>query len=166
MRAIFLLLSFFLFLKASACDCGHNGPFLQMARQTKLVALVKVVKYSSFSKSGEVPHAVEVEILEVLKGKETRKRIEVWGDNGRMCRPFVSGFAIDSLFVMSLDHGKTQPGHTDEKETDYSISNCGCFWLPANQLTKTVTGYIIGEDGKAITMTLKRLKADLHKNNR
>src|SRR5688572_16255125 len=90
MRLPLLLFCLILSMGSLACNCGYNGPFLQMAKQTKLVVLVKVKGYSNLSKTSNTPMAMQVEVLDVLKGREKRKSIIVWGDDGHLCRPYVS----------------------------------------------------------------------------
>ena len=36
--------------------------------------------------------SMEVEIIEIYKGEETRKSVIVWGDIGNLCRPYLSAF--------------------------------------------------------------------------
>jgi hypothetical protein len=76
-----------------ACSCDYQGDFLTVAPKTKLVAFVKVLGYPTvrnWFNRGTV--AMEVEIQEVYRGKESRKEVIVWGDDGTMCRPYVSWF--------------------------------------------------------------------------
>lgn len=88
---------------------------------------------------------MEVEIIKTFKGSETRKSIVVWGDNGNLCRPYLSQFEIGKYYVIAFDKGSDGSQgyvHSDEKATDYSISNCGDFWLTANNETKTASGSV------------------------
>lgn len=114
-----------------ACSCGWAGGFNQVAYHTGFVAIVKVKKYLDFRKTydSKTPMSMEVEVIEVLKGKESRKTIKVWGDTGALCRPYVSQFKKRTTWVMALSVGNENWGHPKEIKTDYSISICGEYWL-------------------------------------
>ena len=80
--------------KNFACDCEYQGSFLKMSEHTPLVAMIKVTKYLTFKEIYDVktPLSMEVELIEVYKGSESRKLVTVWGDNGILCRPYLSEF--------------------------------------------------------------------------
>jgi hypothetical protein len=140
-----------------ACDCDNQGEFLTVAPKTKLVALVKVTKYLTFKdiNGKQTPMSMEVEIIEVFKGKEKRKSIIVYGDNGNLCRPYLSGFGIGKFYLTAFDPGlEGSKGftHMDEKLTDYSISICGEYWLNVDIENKIASGSI-ADNPKQITLT-------------
>ena len=125
-----------------ACDCGSQGEFLKVAKKTQFVALVRVTKYLTFKDiyKEKMPMSMEVEIIEVYKGKETRKKVTVWGDNGILCRPYLSKFKTGKYYVIAFNNAsETSRGLTSENEkvTDYSISICGEYWLDADINKKT-----------------------------
>jgi hypothetical protein len=143
------LTTFFLTLShlTFACDCVSAGQFLTVAPKTELVSLVKVIKYLTFKAiyDKQTPMSMEVEIIKTFKGNETRKSIVVWGDNGNLCRPYLSQFETGKYYVIAFDKGYDGSKgyvHSDEKTTDYSISNCGDYWLTANIETKTANGSV------------------------
>jgi len=82
-----------------------------------------------------MPMSMQVTLVQIYKGKETRKTITVWGDNGALCRPYLSTFPLGQYFVIAFDAGsdinETNANRT-EKKTDYSISVCGDYWLSAD----------------------------------
>ena len=134
---------------AIACDCDQNGPFLNVARNTKLVALVKIKKYLTYAEiyAKQEPMSMEVEIIEVFKGSETRKKVTVWGDNGMLCRPYVSKFSKGEYYILALSEGEEGYGHAAEKRTDYHVSSCGTHWLAADKKKQHAQGNI----GDAVT---------------
>ena len=144
MRSLKLLLTItFLTIGQStfACDCGSQGDFLKVAEKTQFVALVKVTKYLTFKDiyKEKMPMSMEVEIIEIYKGKETRKKVTVWGDNGILCRPYLSKFELGKYYVIAFFRGTEDSrglGNENEKITDYSISVCGEFWLNADKKNK------------------------------
>ncbi|MEG8948159.1 T9SS type A sorting domain-containing protein [Rosettibacter firmus] len=134
-----ILLSISLIEKVYACSCEWYGPFLKVAKGADLVALVKIKSYGSFS--GDMPMSMEVEIIELLKGDDTRKTVKVWGDTGLLCRPYLRRFQSDSIWVLALF--KSSEGyfrHPDEREGDYNISICGEYYLKIKN--DTVIGLI------------------------
>ncbi len=120
-------------MKTYACDCVYQGNFYKVSPNSDLVALVKINKYLTFKDiyDSPTPMSMEVEILEIFKGVDNRKKVKVWGDAGNLCRPYLSQFSVDSLYVIAFHKGekRSEFGHRDETENDYSISNCGEYWL-------------------------------------
>jgi|JFJP01.1.fsa_nt_gi hypothetical protein len=162
-----LLTIFFLTIGQTilACDCDSQGEFLTVAPTTKLVALVKVTKYLTFKDIYEekTPMSMEVEIIEVYKGKETRKKVIVWGDIGNLCRPYLSIFEVGKFYVIAFETGSDGSkgfAHKNEKITDYSISVCGDYWLKADIKKKIAIGSITKKEKQ---ITLVELKAKLTK---
>lgn len=135
-----ILFSLSLIEKVNACSCDWIGPFLKVAKWTDLVALVKIKNYGSFS--GNIPMSMEVEVIELIKGDDTRKIIKVWGDTGILCRPYLSRFQSDSIWVLSLFKSRSEGyfRHPDEKEGDYNISGCGEYYMKVKN--DTVIGLI------------------------
>lgn len=134
-KIVFLLAVFYITLcqHTWACDCGFEGKFLDVAPKKELVALIKVTRYLTFkqSQNREIPLSMEVEIIDMYKGAETRKTVTVWGDNGYLCRPYLSQFSIGKYYVMAFYKAQDDTNVNEEK-TAYAISNCGEFWLPVN----------------------------------
>jgi len=144
-----------------ACDCDSQGNFLKVAPKTKLVALVKVTKYLTFKDIYEekTPMSMEVEIIEICKGTETRKTVVVWGDIGNLCRPYLSRFDEGKYYVVAFDEGSDGSKgyvHKKEKTTDYTISVCGEYWLNADINKKIATSSMTGKK-----ITLNSLQAKL-----
>ena len=147
-----------------ACDCDSQGEFLIVAPKSKLVALIKVTKYLTFANiyDKKIPMSMEVEIIEIFKGIETRKTVIVWGDDGIMCRPYLSQFDLGQYYVIAFGggiDGTKGYGHKNEKPSDYSISICGDYWLKANIKSKMATGAI---SNKQTSIKLVDLKSKLN----
>ncbi len=113
-----------------SCGCELEAPFLKVAPATELVAVIKVKDYNTFEylQDEEVPVSMTVEILQVLKGIESRQEITVWGNNGLMCRPYLSIFEPGSTWVMAFGEDPTD-GHDGALATDYALSQCGEYFL-------------------------------------
>lgn len=124
------LLNLFCLGPMLACSCDWEGPFMEMSLESDLAARVKVLEHQKMMEIYEdsIPNAMIVEILEVFKGEEKRKQVKVWGDNGFLCRPYLSMFPIGSEWIVNLHKGE-QIIDGAEKE-DFSISICGETVLP------------------------------------
>jgi hypothetical protein len=150
-------------VKAWSCSCNYQGPFIQMAPATPLVALVKVTKYLTFQDiyAVKTPMSMQVEIIDVYKGTENRKKVTVWGDPGNLCRPYLSAFKEGQYYVIAFSPGRTKGGHKNELATDYTISICGTYWLTVDFAQKTASGDIDSKDQQSQTMSLSALKSRL-----
>lgn len=90
---------------------------------------------------------MEVEVLEVLAGEVENKVIAVSGDPGNQCRPHVSIFPVGTEWVPALDYAAKSKAAVDSHlmpapdKGDYSISNCGAYWLAVKD--GKVTGDIL-----------------------
>jgi len=100
---------------ALACSCTWGGPFTKVALGTDLIVLAEVRSYYR--------HSMDVTIVEVLKGTETRRVIRVWGDDGALCRSYVSAFPRGTRWIFALKRLR------EPAAQDYVISICGDFWL-------------------------------------
>lgn len=126
---LFCMLKLVLLDPALGCSCDWEGPFLEMAKESDLVAKIKVLEYQEMMEIYEdsIPNVMIVEIVEIFKGKEERKQVKVWGDNGFLCRPYLSIFQVGSEWILNLNKGeKSLEG---EAEEDYSLLICGENWL-------------------------------------
>jgi hypothetical protein len=161
MKSLLVVLGILLSFKSLACSCEYGGSFLKMSPHTPLVSLVKVSKFLSFRNINgqKTPISMEVEIIDTFRGKEKRKSITVWGDTGNLCRPYLTIFKEDEYYVIAF----TKAGNTGyEKDTDYTISICGAYWLSVDKKSMVASGDIDSENKKLSTMLLKTLKAKLN----
>jgi len=161
--SVCILSLFTLHLNAKACSCNPQGAFLKVAPKAEFVALVKIVKFTSFKDiyESKTPMSMEVEVIEKYKGKETRKIFTVWGDNGMLCRPYLSEFKLKHYYVIAFypaSDGSKGYVHEKERPSDYSISICGDYWLNADLKKQMATGNVFTFQKK---ITLKALKEKL-----
>lgn len=117
---------------ALACTCAWGGPFMKVARNTEVIVQAKVVTYDRKKQS------MIVKITEVYSGNIKRKNIRVWGDNGMLCRPYVTTFPIGSEWVFALNGQGSKPKYNSDNR--YAISVCGAYWLRVRG--NKVIGYI------------------------
>jgi hypothetical protein len=110
--------------EGSACSCSWGGPFQKVAPKSELVIRGKVVNYHGLDRGS--PLAMDLEILEILKGETENRWVRVWGDNGWLCRPSVSQFLVGTEWILALNGPGSKPG---QNPGDYALSICGQFWL-------------------------------------
>ena len=108
--------------------------------------------------------SMEVEIIDTYRGTENRKKVIVWGDPGHLCRPYLSQFKKGQFYVIAFNEGSPNRGHDEEMASDYSISNCGGFWLFADNKKRTAFGDIDSKDRRSQTITLDKLRVALKTN--
>jgi len=114
---------------AFACTCADAKPFFEVAHKTPVIVYGDVESHDN--------NSLMFHITEVLHGVETRKRIRVWGDNGVLCRPYVSQFPVGTKWVFAIYRVSPSTGRgslsaaptPDDEKTDYAISICGEFAL-------------------------------------
>lgn len=133
-RLFFLFMILFAANLIYACSCDRKYKFSKVAPNSSLVTLVKINKYLTFKEiyDEKIPMSMEVEIIETLKGKSKSKKVIVWGDSGSLCRPYLSEFKEGEYYFLALYPGEENYGHKEEKNSHYSISICGEFWLHAD----------------------------------
>jgi len=120
-------------VEASACSCNWNGPFRKVAPQSEVVIRGTVTGYHGEQRG--VPLAMDVEVLEIIKGNTNQRRVRIWGDNGWLCRPSVTHFPVGTEWILALNGPGSKPGATPGY---YAMSICGQFWL------KVIDGRVIG----------------------
>jgi hypothetical protein len=99
------------------------------AKKSEFVALVKIISFDEYLDSeimgydGKMPYSMTVEIIKKYKGKESRKRIVIFGDNGMLCRPYLSDFEINGYYLIS-------PNPLDNSvNTEYDFFACRTEYL-------------------------------------
>jgi len=116
-----------------ACSCTWGGPFSKVALPKAVIILGEVLSYHK--------NSMDVQVIEVIKGTEDRTTIKIWGDNGALCRPYVTHFPIGTTWLLAISALPTKTvgeqlrfsseegfiSSSDNKE--YAISVCGEFWL-------------------------------------
>ncbi|HET6995637.1 MAG TPA: hypothetical protein VFI06_11680 [Chitinophagaceae bacterium] len=167
MRRITTLLGFWLIFPqakqlAPACECNSNGPFLTVAPKAALVSLVKVNRFLSYQNISDIktPLSMEAELVDLYKGQEKRRLITVWGDNGILCRPYLSAFKEGNYYVIAFDSTGRRSG--DEKKGDYWISICGTYWLSVDTAARKATGSI---DDRNSSLELSKIRQHLIEND-
>jgi hypothetical protein len=154
-----LIISFYLTLTNAsfACSCMHPPTYcetMQMASTDLLVIGYKI---------NDVSHGMNIKIVQVLDGSETRDTITVWGDMGMLCRHYSSMFSINDTLVFSLHNcdllGNMLGGGPQIEQTDdYHLSHCGIYYLDYSN------GQVIGSIDSGVTTLSTSSFVDLHNN--
>jgi hypothetical protein len=125
-----------------ACSClfSWNDSFSKTARNSELIALVKIISFDEFLEreimgfEGKMPYAMTVEVIKKYKGKESRKRIKILGDNGMLCRPYLAEFKINDLYLIAPASLDATPN------TEYEFLSCRTDYLKVNMSTNLAYG--------------------------
>ena len=122
--ALFLLCGvFFIQPQVDACSCLWAGPFLKVAPNCELVIRGRVSGY--YGEDRNIKLAMDVEVIEVLRGKTQESELRIWGDDGMLCRPYVTQFPVGTEWILGLNGPGSKPGCT----SNHAISICGQYWL-------------------------------------
>ncbi len=137
---------------AIACSCAGSDPFVKTAARSDLVVRGKILEYQPDQtvETPSRPLAMVVEVNEVLKGKSQSKRLTVLGDNGMICRRYVSEFPIGTEWVLAVSPDMWS------KKSELAISSCGEYALPVTG--STVKGRVTLKAKAAESVTLTNLR--------
>jgi hypothetical protein len=102
-----------------------------------------------------LPDAMVLEVQEVLKGRSAllKTALLVFGDNGYLCRPYVTMFPVGTRWAFVL--------HEEDQET--CISVCGEFWL--KEVKGKYRGVVEGRNPKRIRdLSIEQLRKKIGAN--
>lgn len=144
---------------AAACSCMWAGPFLKVAPGAEVIVRARVVDYHG--RNRKVDLAMDIEVQEVIKGREVGKRVRVWGDNGAYCRPYVSGFPRGTEWLFAITRLKSTASDPGSAPGDYFINGCGAYWVRVEG--ESATGHIrAGNPGEPTqAMPLDELRREM-----
>ncbi|MDT0556215.1 hypothetical protein [Patiriisocius hiemis] len=134
-KTILIIFVLLISIKSFACSCECTGDcsFSAISDNQNFVALIKVIEYTDFLEDeiygydGKMPYSMTVEIVKKYKGSESKKRIKIWGDNGILCRPYISNFEVGKYYLIapSIIENDSQTG----KANDYDFFACWTDYL-------------------------------------
>ncbi len=141
---LIILLISFSSSDALACSCSFawNDSFSRTVKNSEFVALVKIISFDEYLQDeildheGKMPYAMTVEIIKKYKGKEKRKKIKILGDNGILCRPYLSDFEINGYYLISAN------SLDNSANTEYDFFVCRTEYLKVDiELNKAYGNY-------------------------
>ena len=139
-----------------ACSClPPSKSFLETLPNADLIIVGKATSYHGLGASTNIPLAVDVEVQRVLKGSNASQEVRVFGDNGALCRPYVTKFPLNTTWVFALNLLSTGANG----EPQYYISSCAETSLPVR------VGKVIGriKSDKQTSMPLTRFLKSLRR---
>ena len=118
---------------------GKNGDFVVLAKvgghsfhleksvktcRTSEEAVEETLK-SEYDNETDFYESIDLEIIEVIKGYETRKIIRIFASNGADCRSAVREFENGKTYVLTPTLSKySLSDMPNEKETDFFLWSC------------------------------------------
>ncbi len=161
--AILLLFSF----QAFACSCDWGGNFLRVAKNSKTIVKAKVIERVYHTENGKrftdyqeflletknnkfdpfygIGESIKIEILELIRGTEKRKVVEIFSSDGADCRVGTNLFEKGKIYVMSIyQPRRSEPKLPNETNSDYAIFACSENWVEFLPETNEIYGQIKG----------------------
>ena len=152
-------------LETFACSCKWGGNFIKVAKRSNFVIKGRVAdrtyhlsngkSYSTLqealkaeNESGteyKLGESITVEILQVIQGSKTVKKIRIITSSGADCRVGTHNFEVGSTYMFSLRKSIWPDSEVvGELSSDYVIFGCSEHWLKFDSANNSVTGYIKG----------------------
>ncbi len=158
----------FITIKITACSCEWSGNFLRIANNSELVIKGKIIEHIYHTENGKrftdyneystetlnnefdtfygTGESIKVEILEILRGKEERKVIEIFDTDGADCRASIQEFKTGKTYVFATyKPHRTGTKLPNESDNDYAIGSCYESTLKYLSKTNQVFGMIKGK---------------------
>lgn len=125
---------------ACSCECNWDCRFGAVSDNQEFVALIKVIEYSDYFeyRNEKSPYSMIVEITIKYKGSESKKRIKIWGDNGILCRPYISVFEIGKYYLIAPTRIESDSETGDNN--DYDFFSCHTDYLEVDYEKKIAYG--------------------------
>ena len=125
-----------------ACRCEWQGPFSWVSEDADLVVLARF---------GDVQKGNwrDVQVEDTLRGENFEDFVRIWGKYQDYCRVNVDTFPPGTRWVLALSRidkipekgfNPATPGVSYGRVGDYSMSQCGAYWL--REKNGMVTGNI------------------------
>lgn len=181
-RISFILTLLSASFSASACSCDWGGNFIKAAKNGQLVIKGKVIKRTYHLENGaryddinqaiqaqidgnpdkdyEMSESITIEIVEIIRGQETNKTIDIFNTDGADCRESTEHFDLGETYIFSTHRiSQSGPGLPNETNADYAIYGCAENWLKFITDTNKVRGKIRGVSlrKKVTSLKYKRL---------
>jgi hypothetical protein len=166
MKKTTIIIFFLITNLAFACSCDYDGNFIYSSLFSPVIIKGKVVKrFYNFTDEKKINstnkkefkdyliltnqqfiESIQVEIIELIKGVENRKIIEIYGGDGVDCRAGVYEFTIGNIFIFLLNY--TTYSYSDmpnENNNDFILRDCSETYIEFIPETNKVRGLIKGK---------------------
>jgi hypothetical protein len=130
---------------AGACSCVWKGPFFTAAQDAPLVVIGKILRHHT----GKSP-AMDVLVMETLKGGILDSGMTIQMGDGMYCRPTLDIFPVGTKWILAINGQGAKPGN------GLAISHCGEYWLKVEG--DDVVGSIDGDMKQVKRMPLREFK--------
>jgi hypothetical protein len=149
MWRLLIAMAFFCFpCYSAACSCIWKGPFLEIYKDAPLVFHGRIIRHHP----GRSP-AMDVLVLETLKGGILDSGMTVQMGDGMHCRPSLESFPPGTEWILALNGPGAKPG------SGWALSHCGEYWLQVEK--GQVIGSIHGAQSQVNRMPLGELRRKL-----
>jgi hypothetical protein len=170
-KTLVLLIMLLISIKTTACSCEWSGNFLKIANNSELVIKGKIIEHIYHTENGKrftdfdeyfeetlnnefdsfygTGESIKVEIIEIIRGKESRKVIEIFDTDGADCRASIQEFKTGEIYIFATykphRSGAKLP---NESDNDYAIGSCYESTLKYLPKTNEVFGMIKGKSNR------------------
>ena len=157
--ALMLIIAIFFFfsLQSFACECIYTESFCKTLyamgwmsqihpdiASNQLVLKAKILNHQY--------HGVQIQVLDVILGNETRDTLMIWGYSNQYawdfgnCRTDVTDFTTNDTMILNI-YTNFEILDPVEHATDYTIAHCGVFYLNCHkgQVEGTITQNLLLE---------------------
>lgn len=171
-----ILITFLIFQMSFACNCGKFRTFISASKDSELVIKAKVLKHIYYNRQSQsvskeqieetefFGHSILVEVLEIIKGQESRKTFEIYGGSewkyASDCKMKIDRIKIDETYIFSLYQSvESKHSQPNENKDDYSLYACQESYIEYNDQTESVKGVLKGKNlDKKRIMPYEKLK--------
>lgn len=108
---------------ASATSCLWQA-FGAASKKAPLVVEVQVLRYGGMSGDPPSPNFMDVRVLDILKGQAPARELRVYGDNGASGRRFVSGYPLNTRWILALTKDFDAWPVKDRRPHVYAFPSC------------------------------------------
>jgi len=145
-------------VEACSCSFAWNDSFSHTVKDSEFVALVKILSFDEYLDreiigfEEKMPYSMTVEIIKNYKGFESKKTIKIFGDNGILCRPYLSEFKINEYYLIAPN------SLNSELNNEYDFFSCRTEYLKVDINTNIAHGkYSLTQNKIDITAFEKNL---------
>ena len=142
-RRLLLSIAFYCSFTATlvSCTCHNqwNDSFKRTTSINDFVGLVKIISFDEYvdgswsDDKDSIPYVMTVEIIQQYKGALNEETIKIYGDDGVMCRPYLSSFELGEHLLIA-------PSLLDPSDNSYAFFFCRTEYLSVDMETRTAIG--------------------------